>query len=90
MKTTYRINLFKSTPILFEKPMIVKDSDGWEREIDEAIFREVNKSGKIARFLLRSNGINMISKNYKISYVSGIMFVKLNGTDYRIGTFEEV
>lgn len=90
MKTTYRINLFKPIPILFEKPMIVKDCDGLEREIDEAIFREVNKSGKTARFLLRSNGINMISKNYKISYVSGIMFVKLNGTDYRIGTFEEV
>lgn len=90
MKTTYRINVFKSTPILFEKPMIVTDNNGIKRQIDEAICRGINESGKTARFLLRSKGINMISKNYKISYVNGIMFVKLNGTDYRIGTFEEV
>lgn len=90
MKTTYQITTFKSIQILFEKPMIVNDSNGIKRQIDEAICRGINESGKTARFLLRSGDMNITVKSYKISYLSGIMFVKLNGMDYRIGTYKEV
>lgn len=89
MKTTYRIATFKAIQILFEKPMIVTDNNGIKRQIDEAICRGINESGKTARFLLRNGDMNITVKNYKISYLSGIMFVKLNGTDYRIGTYKE-
>lgn len=90
MKTIYQITTFKSIQILFEKPMIVTDSNGIKRQIDEAICRGINESGKTARFLLRSGDMNITVKSYKISYLSGIMFVKLNGMDYRIGTYKEV
>ncbi len=90
MTRVLRMTSFEQRDIKFETPIKVKDQNGIEREIDEIYIKAVNKSGKTVECLYRNKNMNYFTKNIRISYVNETIFVKLNGINYKIGTFEEV
>ena len=90
MTKVLRMTSFEQRNIKFETPITVTDQNGIEREVDEIYIKAVNKTGKTAECLYRNNDINYFAKNIRISYVNGSMFAKVNGTNYKIGTYEEV
>lgn len=90
MKTLRITEFYKNKDI--NESFTAIDSCGIKRQIDEVIVKELSKTGKTVCCLLRQNNINMIHKNYRVSYLSGNMYITVgeNKHSYLVGKYEEV
>lgn len=65
-------------------------ADGFKREVNRFRIDSITKSGKSAICVFYKNDLCISDMAKRITYRNGELAVKINGTAYKIGEYEEV
>lgn len=84
-----KINLNRCRINLHDAEKIVC-ADGFKREVNRFRVDTITKSGKSAVCVFYMNDMSITDLAKRITYRNGELTVKINGTAYKIGEYEEV